>query len=448
MCYVLPWSTLQTNDTDERIQVLHVDDEPHFADKVSMFVERADDSLSVETATSVDEALELVEETAFDCVISGYDMEGRDGIDFLEAVRDRHPELPFILYTGEGSEMVASEAISNGVSDYVQKRSDSDQYLLLANLVQNLVSRRRAQQKIERNAERRKRLGSYHQDVLDLTTDPDVDSETQMVRLLGLTCEYFGTGNGFLVKINEEIDRHRVISTVGTDLIQTGISDLSETYCRKTLESDDILEVYNASEQSRLGDPAYEKWGFGCCIGKKLIVEGELYGTVCFASDEPREEPFTPEDRTFFDLVGSTLNQLLERERRQHQLEALFEHAQDATLVVDVVEGDSFTVRRVNPAFERLTGVAADDIDGSSLTAGLGEDAGTELRTRFLDCVDRREVIESEDLCPLPEPETEWRTKFAPIVESDEVVQIVGTMRPRSDLGRSEGRDAKQPQQN
>ncbi len=52
----------------------------------------------------------------------------QDGIEFLEAVREGHRDLPFILYTGKGSEEVASDAISAGVTDYLQKGSGTDQY--------------------------------------------------------------------------------------------------------------------------------------------------------------------------------------------------------------------------------------------------------------------------------------------------------------------------------
>ena len=38
-----------------------------------------------------------------------------NGIEFLETVRGTYPELPFILFTGKGSEQVASDAIAAGV---------------------------------------------------------------------------------------------------------------------------------------------------------------------------------------------------------------------------------------------------------------------------------------------------------------------------------------------
>jgi PAS domain S-box-containing protein len=126
------------------VRVLHVDDGEH-AELVATFLEREDDRLAVETATSVAEGLDRLAGDRFDCVVSDYEMPEQNGIEFLQAVRESHPETPFILYTGKGSETVASEAISAGVTDYLQKNGGTEQYAVLANRVRNAVDRHRAE---------------------------------------------------------------------------------------------------------------------------------------------------------------------------------------------------------------------------------------------------------------------------------------------------------------
>jgi DNA-binding NtrC family response regulator len=74
-------------------------------------------------------------------IISDYDMPGMDGLEFLRTVRETRPDLPFILFTGKGSEAVASEAIAADVTHYFQKRSGPEQYELLANRIENAVSK-------------------------------------------------------------------------------------------------------------------------------------------------------------------------------------------------------------------------------------------------------------------------------------------------------------------
>ena len=132
------------------VSVLHVDDEAAFTDLVATFLEREDERLAVVTEQSAADGLAALDGGDIDCIVSDYQMPGTDGIEFLEAVREEHPDLPFILFTGKGSEEVASEAISAGVTDYLQKGGGTDQYTVLANRIQNAVARHRAEQQAER----------------------------------------------------------------------------------------------------------------------------------------------------------------------------------------------------------------------------------------------------------------------------------------------------------
>jgi len=135
------------------IRVLHVDDEPDFADLATTFLEREDDRFNTETATSANEGLDRLSGRTYDCIVSDYDMPGESGIEFLETVRDEYPDIPFILFTGKGSEEVASDAISAGVTDYLQKKTESEQYTLLANRIKNAVERREAERERNRQLE-------------------------------------------------------------------------------------------------------------------------------------------------------------------------------------------------------------------------------------------------------------------------------------------------------
>jgi PAS domain S-box-containing protein len=139
------------NGDRETIRVLHVDDEPDLAELVATFLGRVDERLLVETETSAKGALDRLSDADehFDCIVSDYDMPGMNGQELLEAVRETRPDLPFILFTGKGSEGIASKAISAGVTDYLRKGSGTDQYQLLANQIANAVTRSRTQDRLE-----------------------------------------------------------------------------------------------------------------------------------------------------------------------------------------------------------------------------------------------------------------------------------------------------------
>jgi PAS domain S-box-containing protein len=142
-----------TRASQRQIRVLHVDDDPGVADLTGTYLEREDDRFTVETATNADEGLQRIDGHPPDCVVSDYNMPGTNGIEFLQAVRERFPNLPFILFTGKGSEEIASEAISEGVTDYLQKDTGTDQYTVLANRIQNAAERREAERERNRQLE-------------------------------------------------------------------------------------------------------------------------------------------------------------------------------------------------------------------------------------------------------------------------------------------------------
>jgi CheY-like chemotaxis protein len=140
--------------TASQLSILHVDDDAALGDLVKTYLER-DDAVdcTVTTTTSPDEALALLRaddgetsetsltdaETDFDCIVSDYRMPETDGIEFLSAVRETHPDLPFLLFSGEETGDVAAEIVRAGVTDYLRKGYGTDQYTMLVRRVEHAV---------------------------------------------------------------------------------------------------------------------------------------------------------------------------------------------------------------------------------------------------------------------------------------------------------------------
>lgn len=140
----------------DSVHILHVDDDPDLRDLVAEFLEREGDQFTISTAASATEGLQYLADDShvIDCIVSDFDMPRTNGIEFLRSVRDDYPQLPFILFTGKGSEEVAADAISAGATDYLQKGGGTEQYKVLANRCQNAVDQYRSQ----RQASEHKRI--------------------------------------------------------------------------------------------------------------------------------------------------------------------------------------------------------------------------------------------------------------------------------------------------
>ncbi|QOS12666.1 receiver/sensor box protein [Haloferax gibbonsii] len=147
---VSPLRDIAPFSTERRaMRVLLVDDNESMVELSATFLERELDDVETETYTDPVSALDELTDGAYDCVVSDYDMPVMDGLELLTAARERGIEIPFVLFTGKGSEEIASRAISAGVDEYLQK-GGPEEYPVLANKVSNLVEKHRAETHMRR----------------------------------------------------------------------------------------------------------------------------------------------------------------------------------------------------------------------------------------------------------------------------------------------------------
>ena len=145
-------------DAPAATRVLHVDDDPEFADLTASFLDNAGTTFDITSSSDPTDALDVFREGQFDCVVSDYDMPRLSGLELLARIREINPDVPFVLFTGKGSEEIASQAISSGVTDYLQKSIGTDQYTVLANRIENAVETYRSQEALAASQERLSRF--------------------------------------------------------------------------------------------------------------------------------------------------------------------------------------------------------------------------------------------------------------------------------------------------
>lgn len=103
------------------MRILIADDHNLVIDTISMFLE-AEGDVTVETASSLDGAIDLVGRAApFDMVVLDFQMPGMQGLDGLSRMLTTVPDVPVAVISGTASPQVAQEAIARGASGFLPK---------------------------------------------------------------------------------------------------------------------------------------------------------------------------------------------------------------------------------------------------------------------------------------------------------------------------------------
>ncbi|MFC6974188.1 ATP-binding protein [Halomicroarcula sp. GCM10025709] len=158
------------------------------------------------------------------------------------------------------------------------------------------------------------------QQLYSISSDGSTDFDTKTNDLLALGCEFLDLPNGFVTRI-EQGEQYIVHSAATHPEVQEGSScPLDEAYCKRTIELDELMTVVNASDEGWNDDPAYDRFEFETYIGGRLTVDGELYGTLCFADTRAHDEGFTDTQRTFVELLTRWLGYELERNQAAEQV--------------------------------------------------------------------------------------------------------------------------------
>ncbi|WP_135305481.1 hybrid sensor histidine kinase/response regulator [Haloarcula amylovorans] len=355
------------SEAPEVISVLHVDDEPGFAEMVSDFLEQEAKEIKVDTATSPSVGREKLTENDYSCIVSDYDMPGQNGIEFLETVREDHPCLPFILYTGKGSEEVASDAITAGATDYLQKESGTTQYNVLTNRIQNAVEQYRAQQRATNLDRIRNLVNEINQALVRAESRADVEAEI---------CEIISDSDPYLFAWIGGVDpdtkriEPRAAAGIEDRYLDTITVTADESPTGQGPGGTAIREGRIAISQNIDDDPEFEPWreeaikrGYRAVAALPLKHEETLYGELVVYAN--RSYAFDDAERELLIELGDNIAHAfysLETQSNLREQREFIDQALDTLNDTFYVVGTDGTLKRWNSELSEVTGYDDDEI--------------------------------------------------------------------------------------
>ena len=121
--------------TEAKQVILIVDDEEGLREGLSKLLES--EGYAALSAESGEQALEILQQSHIDLVLTDMRMPGMDGIELLKKTRERHPNVGVIILTGYGQIESYIEAMNFGAIEYVSKPFKVNELKFIINKVLN-----------------------------------------------------------------------------------------------------------------------------------------------------------------------------------------------------------------------------------------------------------------------------------------------------------------------
>jgi PAS domain S-box-containing protein len=322
--YAVESSPKAVVDLNEKklIRVLHVDDEPSLL-KIAKQCLEMEGQFQVDTAASVEEAMERMKSKSYDAIVSDYQMPGKDGLELLKELREEGNTTPFIVFTGKGREEVAIKALNLGAAQYLNKSGNPETvYGELVHAIRQAAERKSAQERIEESEERYRNLFELAPDAIAL-----VDLKGIIVECNEASADLYGYSS------KEELIGKNALDFAAKKDYQRALENMTKTL-----------------EQGQTRNLVYT-----------LVTRQGRETEVEVAADTVRDASGIP--------VGfvAVVRDITERKRSEEKIresrekfERLFMDNPEAAAYVD----PDFHILDVNPSFEELFGYSLSEVKG------------------------------------------------------------------------------------
>jgi diguanylate cyclase (GGDEF)-like protein len=151
---------------EQKLHILSIEGSHEDFKRIESVLNRMD-GIRLSRAENLEESLSFLEKVSPDLVLLDYLLPDGDGFDFLRAIKKKKKEIPSVVLTEQGDEMIASRLIREGADDYLTK-SRFDRETISA-CIRNAMEKenlkrdiRRARKKISEMATRDELTGLYN----------------------------------------------------------------------------------------------------------------------------------------------------------------------------------------------------------------------------------------------------------------------------------------------
>jgi PAS domain S-box-containing protein len=243
-----------------------------------------------------------------------------------------------------------------------------------------------------------------------ITTVTNLDFDEKIEFLLDLGTRVFDLDCGLISRINE-LD-YTIAYSVGAEAPRPNtVLNFNDTYCQTTVELNCPTGYHQASKSELEKHPCYRHLKIEAYIGTPIFVNHTLLGTLCFTSNQPKQDPFVKTDYSLVQLFAEWIgNELASAETKMllKESNALQKAILNSAPIAIIYTSTAGTITSFNRGAESLLQYSPIDIEHkfTPLLFHLESELHQKMSFRCdqaFSCLDYL-----EQLIAMPNGESEW----------------------------------------
>ncbi len=248
-------------------KILLLDDDEIIVD---LLEEVLSERYEVERAGNGFDALTLMHESAPDIVLVDYNMPEMNGLEFIKAAREDHPDAVFIVMSGNRDMNTAIDAVNSGVWHYIRKPFKDIAYI--HQVVADMLERQRLLLENRRYKEDLESLVRERTLELEKKNAELLQSRSRVIGILSRAAEFkdFETGQHFI-----RVARYSALIATGLGLSPDRVGIIEQAASVHDIGKIGIPEGI-LLKQGRLSTAEFEEMKNHCLFGEEILRSRSL----------------------------------------------------------------------------------------------------------------------------------------------------------------------------
>jgi PAS domain S-box-containing protein len=304
----------------------------------------------VQLAADGVEALQVAQTIAPDLILLDIQMPELDGYQVCEQLKaneqTRSIPIIFLSVTDEVADKV--KAFAMGAADFMSKPFATQE--LVARIEHQLRLRtlqaelnQQKEQLLQQNQQFQQQsqiLSTFshslkHLHRLNITDFKTVES--LIADYIKTGCHVLNFSAGAVGQIQDDSYTFLAVQSDIKSLVPNLTVKLSDAYCGKVAEQQQTVTFDHVGEMEDMRcHPLYQSLRLESYIGTPIVINGELYGTLCFFSQQPRPQGFKNHEQEIIELMAQSMGKYIANRQTETELSSLFVAMTDAVIVRDI----------------------------------------------------------------------------------------------------------------